>query len=136
MKAKYSFLLAFCLLIVVSTHASYLLIPMDKSQTNHLKSYGIAYWLLQQEVEVSWLLNYRGGSFMCTYNESFVSECKIRGVSYQVLADVQATAILSQIAQQDENMCEIKLNKAPRIAVYSPKNKLPWDGVCGSRSVS
>ena len=127
MKAKYVFLLAFCLLAAVSTQASYLLIPMDKSQTNHLKSYGVAYWLLQQEVEVSWLLNYRGGSFMCVYNESFVSECKIRGVSCQVLADVQAAAVLSQIARQDENMCEIKLNKAPRIAVYSPKNKLPWD---------
>ena len=106
---------------------SSILIPMDKSQTNHLKAYGIAYWLLKQDVEVSWLLNYRGGSFLFTYNEKFVNECNIREVACQVITDVQAAAILQEIAQSDVNMNEVKLNKAPKIAVYSPKNKLPWD---------
>ncbi len=128
MKAKrILWLVTTCVLIMGTARASYVLIPMDKTQTNHLKSYGIAFWLLQQDVEVSWLLNYRGGSFLFTYSEAFTTECNIRGVSYQVLADVQAAAILEQIGHQDENMNEVKLTKAPRIAVYSPKNKLPWD---------
>jgi len=100
---------------------------MDKTQRNHLKAYGIAYWALTKEIDVSWLLNYRGGSFMCIYTSSVEDECLIRNVSFQIIADVQATAISSEIAQSDVNMNEIKLTKAPKIAVYSPKNKLPWD---------
>jgi hypothetical protein len=92
-----------------------------------LKAYGIAYWALTKEIDVSWLLNYRGGSFMCNYTSSVEDECLIRNVSFQIIADVQATAISSEIAQSDVNMNEIKLTKAPKIAVYSPKNKLPWD---------
>lgn len=107
--------------------AAYILIPMDNTQKNHLKAYGIAYWVLQHNVEASWLLNYRGGSFMFKYNELFEKELKIRGVSYQVIADIQSTAILQQIADPEVNMDEVKLHKAPKIAVYSPKNKLPWD---------
>ncbi|MBN1338102.1 MAG: asparagine synthetase B [Bacteroidales bacterium] len=106
---------------------AYLLIPMDETQKNHLKAYGIAYWVVQQEVEVSWLLNYRGGSFMCKYHELIEQECVIRGVSYQIIADAQAHAILLEIADPQANMDEVKLHKAPKIAVYSPKNKLPWD---------
>mgnify|MGYP002625283231 CR=1 FL=1 len=125
-------ILKFCLVClmfgwVASVSATYLLIPMDKEQTNHLKAYGMAFWILQQQEEVSWLLNYRGGSFLCTYKESFAKECAIRDVAYQVISDVQTTAILQEIAQADVNMNEIKLTKAPKIAVYSPKNKLPWD---------
>ncbi len=127
-KFKKSTIITFLLIIwLAPIQASYLLIPMDKVQTNHLKAYGIAFWILQQETELSWLLNYRGGSFMCEYHESFEKECAIRGVSYQIIADVQRNAILQEIAQADVNMNEIKLHKAPRIAVYSPKNKLPWD---------
>ncbi|MDR1180997.1 MAG: asparagine synthetase B [Bacteroidales bacterium] len=111
----------------LSLSAARLLIPMDKAQTNHLKAYGIAYWGLTQNVDISWLLNYRGGSFLCAYQEKIVNECLLRGVGYEVLADVQAETILQEIAQADVNMNEIKLNKAPKIAVYSPKNKLPWD---------
>lgn len=106
---------------------AHLLIPMDEAQKNHLKAYGIAYWILQKEVEVSWLLNYRGGSFMLSYDKSFESECNIRGVTCQIIADAQASAILLEISDPQVNMETIKLHKAPKIAVYSPKNKLPWD---------
>lgn len=106
---------------------AYILIPMDESQTNHLKAYGIAYWIVQKEVEVSWLLNYRGGSFMTKYIDAFQKECNLRGVSFEVISDVQASAILMEIADPEVNMDEVKLVKAPKIAVYSPKNKLPWD---------
>lgn len=107
--------------------AAQLMIPMDGSQKNHLKAYGIAYWLLQRDVEVNWLLNYRGGSYLAEYNKASEDECIIRGVSYEVIADVQAAAILNEIAQPEVNMDAIKLHKAPKIAVYSPKNKQPWD---------
>jgi len=110
-----------------SSHGAYLLLPMDQVQKNHLKAYGVAYWVLQKDIEVSWLLNYRGGSFMMKYNKIFENECIIRGVSFEVIADAQSTAILQEIADPQVNMDEVKLNKAPRIVVYSPKNKLPWD---------
>lgn len=107
--------------------ASYILIPMDEVQKNHLKSYGIAYWALEREVEVQWLLNYRGGSFLMKHADALERECRLRGVSCEIIADGQSSAILSYIAQPDVNMDAVKLQKAPRIAVYSPKNKLPWD---------
>jgi hypothetical protein len=120
-------IIIFFLSSVVAAQAAYLLIPMDNTQKNHLKAYGIAYWTIQRDVEVSWLLNYRGGSFMCKYNKLIENECTIRGVSFEVIADVQSTAILQEIADPQVNMDEVKLQKAPKIAVYSPKNKLPWD---------
>lgn len=119
------FLLLFFFLHTV--HAAYLLIPMDETQKNHLKAYGIAYWVLKKEVEVDWLLNYRGGSFIFQYAKQLEEECIIRGVSFQVIADVQASSIFQEIANPQVNMEQIKLHKAPKIAVYSPKNKLPWD---------
>lgn len=100
---------------------------MDESQKNHLKSYGLAYWVLKQEVSIEWLLNYRGGSFLMPYANSIESECRIRGISYEVIADVQAQSILTKIADPESNMDAVKLEKAPKMAVYSPKNKLPWD---------
>ncbi len=115
------------LFILGSLHAAYLLIPMDEQQKNHLKAYGIAYWVLQHDEEVSWLLNYRGGSFMCGFAKEVENECAIRGVSFEVIADAQAAAILTEIADPQVNMENIKLHKAPKIAVYSPKNKQPWD---------
>jgi hypothetical protein len=120
-------LLGLTLFMLVNSYAAYLLIPMDQGQKNHLKAYGIAYWVLKQDVEVSWLLNYRGGSFMMKYVKPIENECVIRGVTYEVIADVQSTAILQEIADPQVNMDEVKLHKAPRVAVYSPKNKLPWD---------
>ena len=108
-------------------NATYILIPMDENQKNHLKAYGIAYWALQNEVEVSWLLNYRGGSFITDYRKEIEDECKIRGVSYEVTADFQANQIFTEIMRPDINMDRVKLQKAPKIAVYSPKSSLPWD---------
>jgi len=127
LKIKKIILLGSIIFSLLGADASRLFIPMDKTQSNHLKAYGIAYWVLSLDMDVSWLLNYQGGSFLCSYNEKIANECALRGVTYKVLADVQAEAILNEIAQADVNMNEIKLNKAPKIAVYSPKNKLPWD---------
>lgn len=107
--------------------AAYLLVPMDDSQRNHLKAYGVAFWALQRDVEVTWLLNYRGGSFLTKYADALERECKLRGVTCEAIADGQSSAILSYIAQSDVNMDAVKLQKAPKIAVYSPKSKLPWD---------
>lgn len=120
-------LLFITLIISFNAISSSILIPMDESQKNHLKSYGLAYWVLKQEVSIEWLLNYRGGSFMMPYANSIESECRIRGISYEVIADVQAQGILTKIADPESNMDAVKLEKAPKMAVYSPKNKLPWD---------
>ncbi|MCB9170018.1 MAG: asparagine synthetase B [Flavobacteriales bacterium] len=104
-----------------------LLIPMDEGQRDHLKAYGIAYWVLQQEVTVEWLLNYRGGSFLIEDYSTIEQECTIRGVTYQVIADGQADQVLAQIADPEANMEMVKLEKAPRIAVYAPSSFQPWD---------
>jgi hypothetical protein len=122
-----------CIVLVITfistakIFAAFLLIPMDETQTNHLKAYGIAFWVLKQDIQISWLLNYRGGSYLMPYSQSFEKECKIRNVFSQVIADAQANAILQEIADPGVNMDEMQLQKVPRIAVYSPKNKLPWD---------
>lgn len=100
---------------------------MDNTQANHLKAYGISYWVLNQSGEVSWLLNYKGGSFLIPYNTKLEKECKLRGVSYNNIADIQAAQILNEIAEPEVNMDVVKLLNTPKIAVYSPKNKLPWD---------
>ena len=110
-----------------NSNAAQILIPMDKSQKNHLKAYGIAYWILLNDIEVEWLLNYRGGSFLCMYAKQFENECIIRGVTYQIIADSKASAIRLEIANPEVNMDLVKLEKAPKVAVYSPKSKLPWD---------
>lgn len=120
-------LLILLLILATQLRAAYLLIPMDETQTNHLKAYGIAYYVLQREVEISWLLNYKGGSYLIPYHEMFERECRLRNVSYNVIADAQAAAILEQISAPDVNMDEMKLQKAPKMAVYAPKNLLPWD---------
>ncbi len=118
------FLFIFCSII---SQAAYILIPMDLEQKNHLKAYGIAYWVLKRDVEVHWLLNYRGGSFMIQDNKQIENECNIRGVSFEVIADAKSAAILSEIANPEVNMEDVKLEKAPKMAVYSPKTKQPWD---------
>jgi hypothetical protein len=120
-------LLLAVLLFSINSFALYILIPMDETQTNHLKAYGVSFWVLQQQGEVSWLLNYRGGSFLIKYDAKIERECKLRGVSYNNIADIQASQIISDISQPEVNMDVVKLQKAPKIAVYSPKNKLPWD---------
>lgn len=100
---------------------------MDENQKNHLKAYGIAYWVLQQDVSVEWLLNYKGGSFLIPFSPSIKDECNIRGVDVQVVSDAQVSGIYDQIASPDINMEVIKLDKVPKIAVYSPQGKQPWD---------
>lgn len=107
--------------------AAYILIPMDESQKNHLKAYGVAYWILTNNLEVDWLLNYRGGSFMFKQLPAIEKELTIRGVSYSVIADGQAANIIDEISRPEVNMDLVKLEKAPKMAVYSPKDKLPWD---------
>jgi hypothetical protein len=126
MKTKHLLLL---ILVFISLRASsiYLLVPMDDTQKNHLKAYGIAYWVLQKDVEVKWLLNYRGGSFLMQHSTAFENECMVRGVSCESITDAQAAAILEEIAQPDVNQDAVAMNKAPKIAVYSPPNKQPWD---------
>ncbi|MBI3502260.1 MAG: asparagine synthetase B [Bacteroidetes bacterium] len=109
------------------SRASSIFIPMDETQKNHLKAYGITYWVLKQGSTAQWLLNYKGGSFLFDYTSAFEKECTIRGVSYEVIADAKANAILNEIASPEANMDAVKLEKAPKIAVYSPKTKQPWD---------
>ena len=124
---KKTFLFLFIVALGFNSFASYLFIPMDLTQKNHLKAYGIAFMSISKGIDVSWLLNYKGGSFMFYYNNTLEDECVVRGVSYQVIADVQASAIITEISSNDNNMDEVRLTKVPKIAVYSPKNKLPWD---------
>ncbi len=107
--------------------AAFIMIPMDESQTNHLKAYGIAYWVLEKKVEVDWLLNYKGGSFAFKHHQNIEKECLIRGVKYQVIPDAAMSKILSDIANPEVNMDAMRLEKPPKVAVYSPKSKLPWD---------
>jgi len=115
-------LLAFTLLLLaLSSKAASILIPMDELQKDHLKSYGIAFWVLKNDEEVDWLLNYRGGSFMTKYSKKTEDECKVRGVSYEVLADEKVAQITAQINDPSVNMDLVKLEKAPHMAVYSPK---------------
>jgi hypothetical protein len=119
--------LLFFLTSGLNSIASQLLVPMDNEQKNHLKAYGIAYWVLTFDQEVNWLLNYKDGSFMFPHNQKFENELVIRGVSYEVISDAQSIEIINYIAGPEVNMEVMKLEKPPRIAVYSPKTKLPWD---------
>ncbi|EDP95184.1 asparagine synthetase B [Kordia algicida OT-1] len=116
------------LLFSVSSYASYILIPMDSdSQKDHLKAYGITYWSLEKKVKVKWLLNYRGGSFLLPAIDAVEKECKIRGVSYEILSDAKTATILEEIASPSKNQEAVILEKAPKVAVYSPKGNVPWD---------
>lgn len=96
-------------------------------QKNHLKAYGLTYWTLEKGIKVKWLLNYRGGSFLLPLNDNIRKECIIRGVSYEILSDESTSSILSEIDSASSNMDAVILEKAPKIAVYSPSSKQPWD---------
>jgi hypothetical protein len=122
------FSILFCLLLISRlASANYIFIPMDEKQTDHLKAYGIAYWILKKDTEVDWLLNYRGGSFMTKYHPTIQNELVVRGVSYDIISDAQANQIITEIASPAANTDIMKLEKYPKIAVYSPKSKQPWD---------
>jgi hypothetical protein len=127
-------LAAFLLACVFPLRAAYILIPMDdKSQRNHLKAYGITYWVLSNDAEAWWLLNYRGGSFAFPHTRAFEKECLTRDVSYEIIADAQFNKILDDIANPEVNMDAMKLEVAPKIAVYTPDFNVmgekvqPWD---------
>jgi len=110
-----------------SFKASSILVPMDESQTNHLKAYGVSYWALENGVIIEWLLNYKGGSFLYPHLKTIEEELIIRGIKYQILADGQVNNIRSQIGNPEINMEITQLEKAPKIAVYTPSGKQPWD---------
>ena len=122
--------LLFLVLVVTCSlrlNATSVLIPMDNGQTNHLKAYGIAYWMLNNGLTLEWLLNYRGGSFLCPHDVKIEEELTIRGVKYEVITDGKANTIRNEISNPDVNQEIIQLEKAPKIAVYTPKGKQPWD---------
>tara|TARA_R100000935_G_scaffold41188_1_gene62808 strand:+ start:207 stop:1622 length:1416 start_codon:yes stop_codon:yes gene_type:complete len=115
-------------LLSFQTFALQILIPMDaETQENHLKAYGITYYALQNNLEVQWLLNYRGGSFLISDTEALRKECKIRGVSFEVLSEEKSQSILEEIQSPSRNMEAVILEKAPKIAVYAPTGNKPWD---------
>ncbi len=124
---KKAIILIFSLLIFNQSKALQILIEMNELQKDHLKAYGIAYYVLGKNAEVDWLLNYEGGSFLFNYDVEYEKECKIRGVSYQIITEAKANAIHAEISNPEVNMESVKLLKVPKIAVYTPKNKQPWD---------
>ncbi|WP_372918525.1 asparagine synthetase B [Salegentibacter sp.] len=118
----------FFFFISLNTFSSNILIPMDdNTQTDHLKAYGITYYALEQNLEVRWLLNYRGGSFLISDTEELQKECMVRGVSFEVISDAKTLEILEEIESPSRNMENVVLEKAPKIAVYSPGDAQPWD---------
>ncbi|MEW7291322.1 asparagine synthetase B [Aquimarina sp. 2304DJ70-9] len=127
-KLAYHFVCVLIFLFTFQSYASYVLIPMDADgQQNHLKAYGITYWTLSKDLKVKWLLNYRGGSFLLPDTENIRKECTIRGVSYEVISNAETEEILEEISSPSQNMEAVILEKAPKIAVYSPKGNQPWD---------
>lgn len=121
-------IITFLFLISLSVKAAFVLVPMDaETQQNHLKAYGIAYWALEKQYKATWLLNYRGGSFLLPDAPEIRKECQIRGVSFEVLSDATTNGILEEISSPSQNMEAVVLEKAPKIAVYTPKGKQPWD---------
>ena len=126
--AKTIVLLLLLCFMSIPVLGSSILIPMDaKNQANHLKAYGITYYALEKGLEVKWLLNYQGGSFLIQDTEALQRECRIRGVSFEVISDSRASSILDEIESPSKNMEAVVLEKAPKIAVYSPKGNKPWD---------
>ncbi len=124
-KLIFIFLLLF---INFNAFASYILIPMDaNNQKNHLKAYGITYWTLKKQLKVKWLLNFKGGAFLLPDTSGIQKECQIRGVSFDVISNDKAQEILEIIASPSQNMEAVVLEKAPKIAVYTPNGKQPWD---------
>ena len=118
-------LFAGVLLSATSAGADRLLVPMDLQQRNHLKAYGLAFWILERDIDVDWLLNYRGGSFAVQAHDLIAQEARIRGVSFEVVSEPDIARIWAQI--DAANMDVVRLEKAPKIAVYTPPNAQPWD---------
>ena len=106
---------------------SKILIPMDLTQTDHLKAYGITFNALKKNLKADWLLNYKGDSFVIDYSENIILDCQIRNVKYEVLDNSSAVDIYSFVQSEDQNMDVVRLEKAPEIAVYVPPGFQPWD---------
>lgn len=106
---------------------SKLLIYMDLEQTDHLKAYGITFNALTEGTKADWLLNYRGGSFLLDYSDKLAAKCRIEGVSFDPVSSSQAAEIYSFVQSEDQNMDVVRLEKAPKIAVYVPPGFAPWD---------
>ncbi len=123
---RFTVLLLFVLLNDLGAQQK-LLVPMDLKQTDHLKAYGIAFWALQRGIEIDWLLNYRGGSFMLDDISGAASECRIRGVAYEEISGANAMQVYTEVGSENNNMDVVRLEKVPRIAVYVPPNFKPWD---------
>lgn len=115
------------LFLALQLNAAQILVPMDQTQTNHLKAYGIAYYALENGVTLEWLLNYRGGSFLMPHLVALENELVIRGVSYEIVADGQVNTIKRNISSPEVNQEVVQLEVAPKIAVYTPGGKQPWD---------
>ncbi|HLV40687.1 MAG TPA: hypothetical protein VKY37_00280 [Brumimicrobium sp.] len=124
---RYIITTLFALFLSLQLNAAQIIVPMDKSQTNHLKAYGIAYYALENGVSLEWLLNYRGGSFLLPHLVALENELVIRGVSYEIVADGQVNSIKRNISSPEINQEVIQLEVAPKIAVYTPGGKQPWD---------
>ncbi len=123
-----AFSLFLLLLLCRQATAARLFIPMDaETQTAHLKAYGIAFAALVGQVEVDWLLNYRGGAFAMPQNDVIERLCKLRGVSYEILGEDAYAGMLNKISNPDFNGDLVRLQKPPRICVYTPSGKQPWD---------
>ena len=120
MKIKIIFPLIFNFLL-----SQKIMIPMDLKQNDHLKAYGFAFWALNQNINVEWLLNYRGGSFLLDEFSEITEVARVRGVTYETIDSEQALKIFNEINLN--NMEIVLLEKAPKIAIYSPPNKQPWD---------
>ncbi len=110
-----------------SARANYIFIPMDDTQTDHLKAYGIAFKVLEMNDEVYWMLNYKGGAFMFKNRSNYEDLMLARNVSYELITDGQSTNLISELSDPNVNMNPMKLEKAPKIAVYSPPGMQPWD---------
>ena len=98
---------------------------MDQIQKDHLKAYGTAFWILNEDINVEWILNYRGGSFMIDRYPDIEQECRVRGVSYEIINTEQTLVIYNEV--EVNNMDIVLLEKSPKIAIYTPPNKQPWD---------
>ncbi|MBX2899250.1 MAG: asparagine synthetase B [Cyclobacteriaceae bacterium] len=114
-------------MILNAGYSNSILIPMDGNQRDHLKAYGLAYFTLKAGEPVDWLLNYRGGSFLIPFHDNVLTECKVRGIAYEIISAAKVNSILNEIDRPDVNMNLVRLETAPRIAVYSPKNELVDD---------
>lgn len=117
----------FLLLCFPLLSQSKILIHMNINQTDHLKAYGITFRALQQGLIADWLLNYRGGSFMIDYDERIAAECRIEGVAFEEVSAIEVTNIYAEVQNENNNMDVIRLEKAPKIAVYVPPGFHPWD---------